>query len=289
MDLVVEIVVRVLLAGYVGMGVWMTMRVLALAGLRWWWALILWAPAACWLVPGAALAGLLATPVPIILTWAFAYAEWPALIDRARIGRRAPVSPDGESLSARARAHTFFAGMDMDMDGDETPAAAHQRTAPQPRRASGGDQVVLTAEPGQPPARPEPMSVRQSQPTRTPPCAPADEPPGSTPRENWMLSGFDNRGRALRYQLRADDIRACDDGFIVGRNPEVAHLVISDGSVSRNHARLRLKGTRLLIEDLDSANGTWIDDRALSPHRAVEVDNGALIEFGAVKLTLTHA
>lgn len=286
MDLVVEIVVRVLLAGYVGMGAWMTMRVLALAGLRWWWALILWAPAAFWLVPGAALAGLLATPLPIILTWAFAYAEWPALIDRARIGRRSP--PDGESLSARARAHTFFAGMDMDLDGDEAPAVL-QHTAPHPRRPTGGDSPILSADHDPPPARPEPMSVRQSQAPRTPGSQSAGDEPAVAPRENWMLSGFDDKGRVLRYQLRADDIRACDDGYVVGRNPQVAHLVISDDSVSRNHARLRLRGMRLLIEDLGSANGTWIDGHALSPHRAFELDLGASIEFGGVKLTLTHA
>ena len=285
MELVVYIAIRVLFAGYIGVGGWMTIRILSLAGLRWWWALLLWAPAGCWLVPGAELAGLLATPVPVILTWAFAYAEWPALIDRARIGRRSPAPYETEGLSAKARAHTFFAGMDM----EEAPPAALAHTAPHPRRPGAEDAPILAPDDVRPQARTKPMSVRESRTPHDPARPPDRGRPDGPPREAWMLSGFDDQGRVLRYQLRADDIHACEDGLVVGRNPEIAHLVISDDSVSRNHARLLLKGVRLLIEDLGSANGTWIDGRPLSPHRATEIDEGASIEFGGVKLTLTHA
>lgn len=44
----------------------------------------------------------------------------------------------------------------------------------------------------------------------------------------------------------------------VGRNPE-CDLVVLDGLLSRKHARLTIEGDRLLVEDLDSANGTFIN------------------------------
>lgn len=302
MELALEIGIRVLLAAYIGIGGWLTMRVLQLAGLRWWWAILLWAPAGCWLVPGAELAGLLAAPIPVILTWAFAYAEWPALIDRNRIGRRSGVTPEAPRLSERARAHTFFAGMDEDdatsgpPPSRDLPSGALEQTMPHKRQPVDPDNppILRTPNSQRPPAAPPARVSHRPDPAPQTPAAEAGAPAstngaGPSDRENWMLSGFDDQGRVLRYQVRADDIRACDDGYVVGRNPQVANLVISDDSVSRNHACLRLKGMRLLVEDLGSANGTWIDGRALSPHRAFEVAPGASIEFGGVKLTLTHA
>jgi hypothetical protein len=283
-DLLLEIAIRLFLAAYVGVGGWLTMRVLAHAGLRWWWAILLWAPTGCWLVPGAELAGLLAAPIPVILTWAFAYAEWPALIDRGRIGRRSGVAVEPPRLSARARAHTFFTGM----DDDDLPSGAVEQTMPHRRQSKPPEEPMILQTPMS--SRPAPETPQAPETADAPPQIPErDAAAVGLKRENWMLSGFDDQGRVLRYQVRADDIRACDDGYVVGRNPQVANLVISDDSVSRNHARLRLKGVRLLVEDLGSANGTWIDGRALSPHRSFEVSHGASIEFGGVKLTLTHA
>ena len=295
MDVLLEIAIRLFLAAYVGVGGWLTMRVLARAGLRWWWAILFWAPTGCWLVPGAELAGLLAAPIPVILTWAFGYAEWPALVDRGRIGRRSGITPEPPQLSERARAHSFFTGM----DDDDLPSGALEQTMPRKRAAAPAEPLILKPPSSSPSDHRSTVKVARDAATHDAPAnsAAASAPSNAAPqsataeqrRDNWMLSGFDDQGRVLRYQVRADDIRACDDGYVVGRNPQVANLVISDDSVSRSHARLRLKGARLLIEDLGSANGTWIDGRALSPHKAFEVAHGASIEFGGVKLTLTHA
>ncbi len=63
----------------------------------------------------------------------------------------------------------------------------------------------------------------------------------------------DAEGRVLqRYQL-------ADDGdYIIGRDREIAHILIDDKSVSRRHAVLRRKGDRLALADVGSLNGTLI-------------------------------
>ena len=51
----------------------------------------------------------------------------------------------------------------------------------------------------------------------------------------------------------------------IGRNPD-NQIVIQDPLVSRYHARLTWQGSTFLLEDLGSANGTWVNDaRITSP------------------------
>lgn len=292
MDPWLDILIRVGAVAYIGVGGWMTARLLSRAGIHWWWAILMWAPAVLWVIPGAAIAGLLAAPVPVILTWAFAYSEWPALIDIGQIGQRDTAAhgiDEPPRLSKRARAHTFFAGMDeADADGDEDDV---DDDAPPPvpvlaPKSARGMEPTAPYRRTPPPVPPDPDPEPEPVPVWAPRLA-ADGPEG--PPQSWMLSGFDDGGRVVRHQLRAADIRSRDEGYVVGRNPQAADLVLPDNSVSRRHARLMIRGQRLMIEDLGSANGTWLDGRALTPGRASEIEHGASIELGGVKLTLTVA
>lgn len=63
---------------------------------------------------------------------------------------------------------------------------------------------------------------------------------------------------------------------IIGRAPD-CDLVLQDRSVSGRHARLTWSGDRIVVEDLGSANGTWLGDRKVE--RAV-VRPGEELRFG---------
>ena len=70
---------------------------------------------------------------------------------------------------------------------------------------------------------------------------------------------------------------------IVGRDPKMS-VRLDSPSVSRRHARIQVDGGRVLVEDLDSKNGTFLGDArvtALTP-----VADGDELRFGSVKTTL---
>jgi pSer/pThr/pTyr-binding forkhead associated (FHA) protein len=50
--------------------------------------------------------------------------------------------------------------------------------------------------------------------------------------------------------------------------------------VSGAHARIRKKEDNLLVIDLDSTNGTYIDDKRLKPGVVTAVFSGSCITFG---------
>jgi hypothetical protein len=67
---------------------------------------------------------------------------------------------------------------------------------------------------------------------------------------------------------------------IIGRSPG-ADVVVDDPSVSRRHALLWRQDDRVLMRDLESANGTTIDSTAVGG-KPVTVPDGSLVTFGMV-------
>ncbi len=58
------------------------------------------------------------------------------------------------------------------------------------------------------------------------------------------------------------EVQGFENGALLGRSPQ-CHIVFHDVTVSKEHARLLVEGARALIEDLQSTNGTLVNDRAI--------------------------
>ncbi len=69
--------------------------------------------------------------------------------------------------------------------------------------------------------------------------------------------------------------------IVVGRS-EDCDVVVRDASVSGRHARLSWRGSKILLEDLGSANGTWVDGEKI---RRAEIKTGAEVSLGNATLS----
>jgi hypothetical protein len=77
-------------------------------------------------------------------------------------------------------------------------------------------------------------------------------------QDTWYLTIQRGPNAGSAYPLRGVTIS-------IGRNPD-NQIVIEDPMVSRYHARLTWQGNTFVLEDLGSANGTWVNDaRITSP------------------------
>ncbi|MBK6847818.1 MAG: FHA domain-containing protein [Proteobacteria bacterium] len=72
---------------------------------------------------------------------------------------------------------------------------------------------------------------------------------------------------------------------LIGRSA-LADIQLPDEAVSLAHARLRLEGAALFVEDLGSTNGTRLDGRRLIEGRAVELHEGAALALGDYELEI---
>jgi hypothetical protein len=73
-------------------------------------------------------------------------------------------------------------------------------------------------------------------------------------------------------------IEITKDPTLIGRDPG-CDVVVSDGSVSRRHARLERRGASWAVVDQASANGTYVDSQRVAD---AVLANGQELRFGAV-------
>ncbi len=92
----------------------------------------------------------------------------------------------------------------------------------------------------------------------------------------------------LRVMSGSDMLRfatlSSDEDLIIGRDVVEGHLVLTDGSVSRNHARVSCDGGgRIVVTDLGSTNGTSVNGQPITTSALQQGDH---LEIGAVSLRL---
>ncbi|KAF8671269.1 hypothetical protein HU200_049975 [Digitaria exilis] len=104
----------------------------------------------------------------------------------------------------------------------------------------------------------------------------------------WVLDpAGDGDWRHIGYKVeRPGAIEIASDVMTVGRVADKADIVLPIATVSGTHARLEKKDRRLLVTDLGSTNGTYINERRLNPGFPIPIEPGALLIFGDIHLAM---
>jgi Inner membrane component of T3SS, cytoplasmic domain len=87
---------------------------------------------------------------------------------------------------------------------------------------------------------------------------------------------------ALDGDQKGEDFRIRDGQNILGCGAD-ADIVIRDGTVSTRHASLRYKDHKFVLTDLDSTNGTFLNDSPVPIAREDLRDND-VVRVGAISL-----
>lgn len=75
-----------------------------------------------------------------------------------------------------------------------------------------------------------------------------------------------------------------DETQSVDLKPFRAHLL----GVSRQHAALMITDEECTLEDLNSMNGTWVNENRLEPHHPVRIQDGDLIRLGLLLMFVSQ-
>jgi S1-C subfamily serine protease len=109
---------------------------------------------------------------------------------------------------------------------------------------------------------------------------------------DWVLSGFDTHGNTLRVAISQADLdkamAGAEKGVILGRSSSLSDKIVNDPSVSRRHAKIVRGDDGLLLEDLNSAYGTKINDEVVAAFQRRPLAAGDKVTMGAITLDLSQ-
>jgi Trypsin-like peptidase domain/FHA domain len=100
------------------------------------------------------------------------------------------------------------------------------------------------------------------------------------------LSGVLGDGEPIRIDLEYDTIKNAANGLHIGRDDYANEFAIADDSVSRRHARVSWAEEAVMLEDMDSTNGTFVNDRPLAAFQPQPIKEGDKIRIGTVEFAV---
>ena len=110
----------------------------------------------------------------------------------------------------------------------------------------------------------------------------------SAARKTVLLADQRTRGQlvgwlvAMSGDQRGEDFRLLEGQNIIGTATD-ADIVLKDSSVSGRHASVRHRDQKFLLTDLDSLNGTFVNE-APEPAARAELKDNDIVRVGGVRL-----
>lgn len=218
-----------------------------------------------------------------------------ALDLQAAMGKRNAVLDDERRMLARIGLNVgeVLVGADGDVFGEDVNLAARLQGLAEPGgicvsdrlRESVGNRVACVFED----LGPQQLKniARPVRAWRVLPGAVVPEP--TTRRVAWRLVGTGRGGVPVELSLDAATLRGAE-GLIFGRQSRYCDLAWPDDSLSRRHARFRLDAAGgLVVEDLDSTNGTHVEGKRLTAFDATPLKPGSSIRLGEITVLVSEA
>lgn len=111
--------------------------------------------------------------------------------------------------------------------------------------------------------------------------SPGGAPAASTGRAPGVWSVTYKTAAGQEQKLELEEATLYQKGVRLGRNPKTNDIVLTDFSISREHCVLTCdQDGRLLVRDLGSTNGTFVNQQRIAPNEAVHVGSEDDVEVG---------
>jgi class 3 adenylate cyclase len=128
--------------------------------------------------------------------------------------------------------------------------------------------------------------VQHAKAAQTP--APSHTTTRMVPQVTLRFEGTDSAKTKHSFEVTLERLMSRSDGMVIGRAADQCDFVLAHPTVSRRHARLRVAGEALQVEDLGSTNGTRVGEQALKAGEPVALQAGNKLRIGDIDMMLRH-
>ena len=102
-----------------------------------------------------------------------------------------------------------------------------------------------------------------------------------------VLSGYARDKNPIRIEFDAKLLQQSGKGLSIGRSEELSDFVLADAQVSRRHLRVSDKDKQIMIEDLHSSNGTYVNGQLLAAFKPRPSHIGDRIKLGETEISVS--
>ena len=187
-----------------------------------------------------------------------------------------PAAPKEVSLPAPPRP---AAPKEVSLPAPPKPAAPKEVSLPTPPRPAAPREVLLpTPKPTAPTASPAPVSATPAsspEPAKKPPAQPS--PPPSAPSARPAPAAQSVPSRRVSLEGKTERFAVGLGDHDVGRLPQCS-IYIQGPQISRRHAVLHVTAGAVVVEDLGSANGTFVNGKKITGQHPLANDDH--VQFG---------
>ena len=92
----------------------------------------------------------------------------------------------------------------------------------------------------------------------------------------------ESKGQSFIISRDSELIEIPAEGMSIGSGPD-NKIVLTDPTVSRNHASLKVEDDQCVLRDLGSATGTYVDGQIVAP---ISLDTNSIIRIGDTQMTI---
>ena len=97
-----------------------------------------------------------------------------------------------------------------------------------------------------------------------------------------VLRSEDSSGRLIALDNKYVDIALNKETLIVGRHKKTADILLNDPAIGKLHAELICEKDTYYLRDLNSVNGTFINEERLMPYEMKAISKGDHIKFSTI-------
>lgn len=109
--------------------------------------------------------------------------------------------------------------------------------------------------------------------------------PASTPANSWISLHLMDSGKILPLASRNEfTLGRLSEGQPIMPDIDLTPYQAYASGVSRLHAVVKRDSERVLVMDLGSSNGTYVNGRRISPHVEESLNHGDILALGKLKI-----
>ena len=106
--------------------------------------------------------------------------------------------------------------------------------------------------------------------------------------DDILLDGETHDGRKIRLKINGKALlQSGDAGQIIGRESTQVEHPLAEAEVSRKHLRIWVQQGKVMVEDLQSQNGSWVNETKLSAGQPAELSAGSVLRLSSISFKVS--